>query len=600
MLRTHTCGELRITHLAETVTVAGWMQSRRDHGGVIFVDLRDRYGLTQVVFEPTHNPRVHEQADTLRREYVVKVTGKVRARREGMENPKLDTGQIEILADELEILNAAETPPFEIDDRTEASEDLRLQYRYLDLRRPIMRDRIIFRHKVVESVREYLNSKGFLEIETPLLIRSTPEGARDYLVPSRVHPGKAYSLPQSPQLYKQILMVAGFDKYYQIARCLRDEDLRADRQPEFTQIDVEMSFLHQEDVFDLGDGLMQHIVKKTKSLDLKLPLARMTYDEAMETYGTDKPDIRFSLPLCSVTEIVKDAPFSVFKDVIEKKGIVKALRIPKGTERFSRKEIEAFSEFVKQHKAKGLAYVKVAGGKLESNIAKYLEACQEAIIEKTAAQEGDYILFIADSFAIANEALAQLRKEIGKRLRLYDEGQLAFLWVNDFPSFLWSEEDQVWEPAHHIFTMPKYEHLQYLETDPGKVRAQCYDLVLNGIEIASGSIRIHRADIQERVMKVIGLTHQDAQRKFGFLLEAFRYGAPPHGGFAPGVDRLVALLLGFNDIREVIAFPKNKAAENPMDGCPSPMEEKSLKELHMKVDVFKKEQKNEPKNEHAP
>jgi len=447
-----------------------------------------------------------------------------------------------------------------------------------------MQHNIIFRHAVLQAIRRYLSEQRFLEIETPLLIRSTPEGARDYIVPSRVNPGKIYSLPQSPQLYKQILMVAGFDRYFQIARCLRDEDLRADRQPEFTQIDVEMSFPEEEDIYNLGDGLMKYIFHETMGIHLETPFPRLPYKEAMDRYGTDKPDLRFGLELVGVTDILKKSDFEVFKNAT----LIKCLNAEK-CGNFSKGDLAKLTDLAKVYKAKGLVTIKIAGDKLESNVAKYIsEGLQKELLRKTKARDGDLLLIVADNYRITNGSLAAIRNELGKKLNLYNPNDFRFCWVVDFPMFEWNEEEEKWEPAHHIFTMPKKQHLDYLEKDPSKVHAQCYDMVLNGIEIASGSIRIHRADIQERVMKVIGLEKKDAERKFGFLLEAFKYGAPPHGGFAPGVDRLVALMLGHNDIREVIAFPKNKNAECPMDGCPTMPDEKVLKELNMKFSVEKK------------
>ena len=586
MKRNHTCGELTAKNIGQETALCGWVSSRRDHGGVIFIDLRDRYGFTQIVFNP-ENDETMKEANKLRREDVIKITGTVRSRPKGMENPKMVTGEIEVLVNDLEILNKAETPPIEVEDRIVANEDLRLKYRYLDLRRPIMQKQLILRHNVTQAAREFLNSNNFLEIETPMLIRSTPEGARDYIVPSRINPGTAYSLPQSPQLYKQILMVSGMDRYYQIARCLRDEDLRADRQPEFTQIDIEMSFVDEDDIYHIGDGLMKHIFKKTLNIDLKTPFPRIPYTEAIERFGTDKPDLRYGMELVNVTEIVKNSDFSVFKVAIEEGGQVKCINA-KGCAKFTRKDIEELTEFVKQYKAKGLAWAKIIEGKMESSIVKYFsEDIQNQIKKLTEARNDDLLLFVADNPKIVTESLGNLRKEIAKRLNLLDAKDFKFCWVMDFPLFEWNEEENRWDAAHHIFTMPKAEHLEYLDTDPGKVKATCYDLVLNGIELASGSIRIHRQDIQERVMKVIGLTHEDAMKKFGFLLEAFKYGAPPHGGFAPGLDRLVALMCGFNDIREVMAFPKNKNAECPMDGCPTKVEEKTLRELKIKFDVKK-------------
>ena len=580
MLRTHTCNDIRETNIDTEVTLSGWVHSIREHGSLAFADLRDRYGITQIIFNTDEIPEVK----TLRKEFVIQVKGKVRKKPEP--NKKLETGAVEVVAKSLEVLNTSDPLPLDLENYSNVTDVTRLKYRYLDLRRPAMQNNIRIKHLAMQATREYMNSQGFLEIETPMLIRSTPEGARDYIVPSRVHHGKAYSLPQSPQIYKQILMVAGFDKYYQIARCLRDEDLRADRQPEFTQIDAEMSFCEQEDVFILGEGLMKNILNKTINYDLKIPFQRITYDDAMMKYGTDKPDTRFELFLHDITSIVKESDFAVFKNTISDGGIIKGFSVEHD---FARKETDELTEIAKIYKAKGLVTLKVVEEngslRLDGSVAKYLSTdIQMSISHSLGAKDKSTIFIVADQFKTCNDALGNVRKEVAKKLKLFDEKEFAFCWVYDFPLYEWNPEDQKWDAAHHIFTMPQYDHLEFLEKDPGKVRAQCYDLVLNGIEIASGSIRINRRDIQERVMNVIGMTMEDVEKKFGFLLEAFRYGAPPHGGFAPGLDRLVALICGTNDIREVIAFPKNKSGENPMDGCPSPIDEKSLKELGLKVE----------------
>ncbi len=589
MKRTHTCGELTAKNIDEKVKLAGWVHSRRDHGGIIFIDLRDRYGLSQVVFDPQksdESQKAHNEAEHLRREDVIQIQGFVKKRKEGMINENLPTGEIEVFVDGLNILSKAESPPIEIDDRIVASDEVRLKYRYLDLRRPIMQKRLMLRHNVIQAVRHYFNSNGFLEIETPLLVRHTPEGARDYIVPSRINPGKVYSLPQSPQLYKQILMVSGMDKYYQIARCLRDEDLRADRQPEFTQVDVEMSFIDEEDVYVVGEGLMKNVFNSALKTSLKTPFRRITYAEAMEKYGCDKPDLRFGLELVDVSAVVEKSDFEVFKKAIKEKGVVKCIVVEPN---ISRNEIDDLANFVVQLGAKGLAWMRVSSGKLEGTPAKFFnDAVQKELLKKTKAKEGSTIFFMADKPKKANDILSRLRSELGRKLKLIDESQFLFAWVVDFPLFEWNEEDEKWEAAHHIFTMPKEEHIKFLESNPEKVLGQLYDLTLNGVELASGSIRIHNSEIQERVMKVIGIKKEEAEKKFGFLLEAFRYGAPPHGGFAVGIDRLVALMSGINDIREVIAFPKNKDAECPMDGCPSEVEEKHLKELHLKSTFVKK------------
>lgn len=581
MHRTHTCNDLREKDVDSTVTLSGWVHTIRLHGSLCFIDLRDRYGITQITVNTDDIPEVK----TLRKEFVIKIKGIVRKKPDA--NKKLETGAIEVYVSELEVLNTCEVLPLDLENYTNVTDETRLKYRYLDLRRKEMRDNIIRKHAATQAAREYLNSQKFLEIETPLLIRSTPEGARDYLVPSRVHHGKAYSLPQSPQIYKQILMVSGFDRYYQIARCLRDEDLRADRQPEFTQIDIEMSFVEQEDIFKIGEGIIDNMFDKTLGVKIKSPWRRFTYDEAMLNYGTDKPDIRFELFLKDLTDTVKDSDFAVFKNVIADSGIVKGLCVDY---EFTRKEIDELTEVAKIYKAKGLVALKTVENeqgelRLDGSAAKHLSTeIQMGIIRELGAKKGNAVLIVADQFKTCNDALANVRKEIGKKLALYDEKEFAFCWVYDFPSFEWNPDDQRWDPAHHIFTMPKYEHLDLLESEPGKVRASCYDMVLNGVELASGSIRINRRDVQERVMNVIGMTMEDVEKKFGFLLEAFKYGAPPHGGFAIGLDRLVALMSGTNDIREVIAFPKNRQGENPMDGCPSPIDEHGLKELGLKVE----------------
>jgi aspartyl-tRNA synthetase len=583
MLRTHTCGELGAKDIKKKVTLCGWCQSPRDHGGVIFIDLRDRYGLTQVLCNPDR--KFFKDFEALRREDVVKVSGAVRARPEGMKNPNMMTGEIEVVVDELEVLNKSQTPPIEVDDRIEANEDLRLAYRYIDLRRPKMQNNIILRHKAAQAARKFLSENDFLEIETPLLMKATPEGARDYVVPSRVNPGKFYALPQSPQLYKQILMVAGFDRYFQIAKCLRDEDLRADRQPEFTQIDVEMSFPTQDSIFEMGEGLVKAIFKDALAKKIKTPFPRLTYKEAMEKYGCDKPDLRFGLELTDVTDIVVKSDFGVFKDVKNSGGIVKCINPEKD---IPRKEIDKYIVFCQELGAKGMAWMRVTEKGLESNIAKYFsEKVQKELIEKTKAKPGSIMMFIADKPKKCNEILHKFRNKLGADLVLYDPEEFNFCWIVDFPLFEYDEENEKWAPAHHMFTMPKKEHLDFIESAPEKVFASCYDMVLNGVELASGSLRIYRPDIQERVMKRVGFPKELAEKRFGFLLKAFEYGAPPHGGFAIGFDRLVSMMNGISDIREVIAFPKNKAAECPMDGSPSEIDKAQLKELHIKTDVLK-------------
>ncbi len=582
MYRTHTCNELRAEHAGKNVTLAGWVQSIRLHGGLAFIDLRDRYGITQL----TINTEDIADVKNLRREFVIQVKGIVRAKPEA--NKKLETGAIELFVQELTILNTCEMIPLDLDNPLNNSDDTRLTYRYLDLRRPKMQQNIALKHQVTQATRAFLNSQNFLEIETPLLIRSTPEGARDYIVPCRVKTGTAYSLPQSPQIYKQLLMVSGFDRYYQIARCLRDEDLRADRQPEFTQIDIEMSFPHQEDIWQVGEGLIKNIMKSSANYDVPIPFPRIRYDDAMDKYGCDKPDLRYELYLKDVTSIVKVSDFSVFTNTIADGGIVKALVVE---HEFTRKELDELTEVAKIYKAKGLVTLKVVEDaeskhlKLEGSAAKHLSTeIQLNLIRELGAKDKSIILIASDQFKTCNDAMANVRKEVAKKLNLYDDKEFKFCWVYDFPSFEWDADGQKWDAAHHIFTMPKEEHLPYLESDPGKVRASCYDMVLNGVELASGSIRINRRDVQERVMNVIGLTIEDAEKKFGFLLEAFKYGAPPHGGFAIGLDRITALIIGTNDIREVIAFPKNKNGECPMDGCPTEIDEKVRRELKILID----------------
>jgi aspartyl-tRNA synthetase len=580
--RTNTCGELTKKSIKKKVVLSGWVSSSRDHGGIIFIDLRDRYGLTQVVFDPEHDKKTHKEAERLRREDVISVQGKVRARGKGLENPKLKTGEIEVLVDELEVLSKAETPPLEIDDRIEANEDLRLKYRYLDLRRPVMQKHLLMRHNAAQAAREYLNKNNFLEIETPILVRATPEGARDYIVPSRINPGKFYALPQSPQLYKQILMVSGCDRYYQMARCLRDEDLRQDRQPEHTQIDVEMSFVNAEDVIDMVEGLYKYMMKKVLNVDIKYEFPKISHKDAMDKYGCDKPDLRFGLELTDVTDIAKSSDFNVFNKV-EK---VKCINTP---DKFSRNEIDSLIDFAISIGSKGMAWMRVTEKGLESNIAKFFNKdTQKKLIEKTKAKKGTVLFFIADNEKNANEILSKIRVEVGKRLKLINEKEFKFCWVVDFPLFEWDEDEKKWMPSHHIFTAPKKEHIQFLDKNPGRVYADLYDLVLNGLELGSGSIRETNPVTQEKMMKIIGLSHEEARKKFGFLMEAFKYGTPPHGGMGLGFDRIVALMCGYNDIREVIAFPKNKDAECPMDNSPSDVPEQQLKELNIKLDLVKK------------
>ncbi|MBR9676885.1 aspartate--tRNA ligase [Candidatus Woesearchaeota archaeon] len=588
MMRTHTCAQATTKLSGKKVTLAGWVHSRRDHGGVIFIDLRDRYGITQIVFEPKHGKKVHSQSESLRREFVIQVTGVVRARKKGMENPKLQTGQVELLVDELNILNTSEVVPIEIDDRKVANEDMRLKYRYLDLRRPQMHYNLITRHKIIQSAREYFYKNGFIEVETPMLAKSTPEGARDYLVPSRVQQGKFFALPQSPQLFKQLLMVAGMDRYVQIVKCFRDEDLRADRQPEFTQIDLEMSFVDENDIYSIMEGMIVKIWKEVLGINIKTPFNRISYQESLNRFGTDRPDTRFGLELIDITQMSAKCDFSVFKNAAIEGGLVKCLNTVGGAG-FSRKDIDELTELARIYGAKGLAWAKMTD-KLEGTVAKFLsEEQQNSIIKITNAKKGDIIFFVADkNEQVVNDALANLRLEIAKRQNLIDDNKFEFLWVVDFPLVGWEEEEQRFMALHHPFTSPKDDHINLMHSDPKKVLAKAYDMVLNGTEIGGGSIRIHKREIQQKMFELLGITPDEAQAKFGFLLDAFKYGAPPHGGIAFGLDRLAAIITKNDSIREVIAFPKNKTAMSLMDGAPNVVDDKQLKELHLKLDFVKK------------
>lgn len=587
MLRTHTCGELRIDHQGQTVTLCGWVDKYRDHRGIVFIDLRDRYGRTQVKFDLAENSEIQQTARALRYEDVIQVTGVVEPRPADQHNPKLATGDIEVLARDLRVLNKSKTPPFEPDTTALPHEELRLKHRYLDLRRPELQRTIILRHRLTKVVRDYFDELGFLEIETPMLGRSTPEGARDYLVPSRVHPGSFYALPQSPQLYKQILMVAGFDRYLQIARCFRDEDLRADRQPEFTQIDVEMAFVTREDILTTIDGLVARLVRELRGQELPLPLPRYSYAQVMEKYGTDKPDLRFGMELVDLGDIAATCGFSVFQAAVQAGGRVRGLKAEGAADKYSRKLIDELTEFVKNYGAKGLAFFRVKSPtELDSPIAKFFHADhQQQIIARFAAQPGDLLFCVADSAKVTSAALAALRNRLGKELQLYDPQELKAAWVLDFPMYAWNDEEQRWEAEHHPFCQPVEEDLPLFETDPGKIRAQSYDLVCNGYEAASGSVRIHDPAVQQKVFNFIGITPEDAEARFGFLLEALRYGAPPHAGIALGLDRWVMLFAGTDNIRDVIAFPKTQKASDLLTGAPSAVDPRQLRELHIRVET---------------
>ncbi|MDH7483036.1 MAG: aspartate--tRNA ligase [Spirochaetales bacterium] len=582
--RTVTCGQLRAADIGKTVVLNGWVHRKRDHGGITFINLRDRYGITQVVVDADSTRELLDIAADLKMEYCVAIRGTVRPRPDTMVNPSMETGEIEVKAETIQVLSRCAPLPFMIDEQTDAKEDLRLTYRYLDLRSFAMQRKIRLRHEAAFAVREYLVSKGFYEIETPTFIRSTPEGARDYLVPSRLYPGKFYALPQSPQLYKQILMVSGFDKYFQLARCYRDEDSRGDRQPEFTQIDIEMSFVTREDVLSLVEGMMGHLFRKTLGVELPAQFVRIPYDEAMDRYGTDKPDLRFGMELQDASTLVDSAcTFQAFHDVLAAGGAVKALVVP-GKADYSRRQIEELEQKAKVYKAKGLAWMKVnATGALEGGVSKYF-ADHAKITKALGAGPGDLLLFVADvNRKVACTALGAVRSQLGKDLGLCDPNVFAFAWIVDFPLFEYNEEEGRWEAAHHMFTMPQAQYHATLESDPGSVKGDLYDLVLNGYEIASGSIRIHDPDLQKRIFRIVGMTDEQAQQKFGFLLEAFKYGPPPHGGIAPGFDRLVMLMVGETSIKEVIAFPKNSFAVSPMDQCPNVVDERQLRELHIRI-----------------
>ncbi|GIX03059.1 MAG: aspartate--tRNA(Asp/Asn) ligase [Planctomycetaceae bacterium] len=585
MLRTHTCGELRRDHVGQQVTLCGWVDKYRDHRGIVFIDLRDRYGKTQVKFDLAENSEIQRTARQLRYEDVIQVTGQVVARPSDQVNPKLQTGEIELLAQDLQVLNKSKTPPFEPDGSNLPNEELRLKYRFLDLRRPELQRLLHLRHRLTKTVRDYFDELGFWEIETPMLGRSTPEGARDYLVPSRVHPGCFYALPQSPQLYKQLLMIAGCDRYVQIARCFRDEDLRADRQPEFTQIDVEMAFVSREDILQTIDGLFARLMKTLRGVDVSLPLPRLTYADVMERFGSDKPDLRFGMELVDLDEIARVCGFSVFAQAVAQGGRVKGLKAEQAAERYSRKAIDELTEFVKGYGAKGLAFFRVkSSSELDSPIAKYFSAeHQRALITRFEAQPGDLLFCLADQAKVVHAALAALRQRLGRELELYDPHEMKAAWVLDFPMYTWNEEERRWEAEHHPFCQPNEADLPYFDTDPGKIRAQSYDLICNGYEAASGSVRIHDPAVQQKVFNLMGITPQEAELRFGFLLEALRYGAPPHAGIALGLDRWVMLFAGSDNIRDVIAFPKTQKASDLLTGAPAEVDPRQLRELHIQV-----------------
>lgn len=586
--RTHASNELSETLQGEKVVLKGWVQRRRDLGGLIFIDLRDRTGITQVVFSPDV-AEAHALADKVRSEYVIEIEGTVILRTEDQINPNVPNGKIEVEATKLVVINTAKTTPFQIEDRTDVSEDLRLKYRYLDLRRPVMFDTFKMRSDVTRTIRNFLQNEGFLEVETPILTKSTPEGARDYLVPSRVHEGEFYALPQSPQLFKQLLMVAGFEKYFQIARCFRDEDLRADRQPEFTQVDIETSFLTQEEVLEMNERLIQAVMKEVKGIDIPAPFQRMKYQEAMDRYGSDKPDVRFGLELVALNDVFEGCGFKVFADTVAQGKQVKSINIKGAADKYSRKDMDELTKFVGIYGAKGLAWLKVTEEGLNGPIAKFFdEALAAALIERMGAEVGDILVFVADKASVVAASLGALRTKLGQDLELIDESQFAFLWITDWPLFEYSEEDGRYYAAHHPFTRPFDEDISLMDTDPAAVRAQAYDIVLNGYELGGGSLRIYERDLQEKMFELLGFSEEEAQAQFGFLLEAFEYGVPPHAGLAFGLDRFVMLLAGRHNLRDTIAFPKTASASCLMTEAPSEVSSEQLSELSLAIKPFRK------------
>lgn len=584
--RTHYCGE--VEGIGNEVTVAGFTQRVRDKGGLIFIDLRDRTGIVQLVFDDTTAAEVFEKAKQVKSEYVLMAKGLLR-QRESV-NTEIKTGNVEVLVSDLRILSKAQTPPFEITNETKTNEELRLKYRYLDLRRKQLQDNLIMRHKIAKSARDYFYDNGFLEIETPMMMKSTPEGARDYLVPSRVHEGKFYALPQSPQIYKQLLMISGYDRYIQLARCFRDEDLRADRQPEFTQIDLEMSFMDVDEILELTEGFIKKLMKDTLDVDIETPLPRLTYKDAMERYGSDKPDTRFGMEITDISDIVKDSDFSVFSGAIADGGSVRGIVAKNGATTLTRKEIDKLTEFVRGIGAKGLAYVRWVDDAPNCSFAKFMKEGElEKILSALGCEKGDVALIVADKNKVTLPVLGALRLKVGKQIGIVPEGGFNYLWITEFPFFEWDEESQTWLAMHHPFTMPMDECLEFLDTDKGKVRAKAYDLVLNGVELCSGSIRINDPELQAKMFRLLGLTDEEIEAKFGFLVDAYKYAAPPHGGLGIGLDRLSMILCGAESLRDVTAFPKVKDASELMSQCPSVVDEKQLEELHIKTVLSEKE-----------